>query len=677
MKSSISSQCPYCGASINDSIGSNIDEQQMGLCPYDGTPHHVACWHRNHGCTTFGCLHNPITRGFVFVALQDIQPVANKKREWIARAWRELKTGLDRDDDGAIAEAWHRSESLLADDPRVRGKRAQIERSLARQTAYERLQDAVENGDPERIVAEWRRECQFLNGYPPLERLLARIAQAEEHSTALIQLRHLLDTEENDRIVQLYARHRDFFESDTNLTDEDRDKIAKAQQSTGQRHVEQVRRFLLLEDDVAVARAYAVFCEEFPDSAAFTPAELERIETARRYAIALEALESALTRGNAQEIARIYANHAAELRSCRAFAPAERHRVRAAQEEYLSAGFHTAVSREAWNQIVTLGEQLLAIGAALTTQDLEQLQAAHLLTTELGKFRQALNTGDDLTMLRVYTPLLREHASSLSVADLRRLDLARERVNKWRILKRALERNDERQIASYYDSELFDGCGLLEAEEHVYCRIAFKRVAVFAALEAALLSDDDDRIVTAYTRETEQLLSNSMLLTPVQRIRIEDARRRTACIETLVAAVSVADPESIAATYIEATGCETRLPRSLNWKAVLTAIQQRRAIESFRTALADSDGQLSDTLTCQGVGLLNAVPLRFSSQEHEVVGSSFKRLGSLARLRCAIKSGNARRMRAAYRPTMRDRVDRLSPKEQRLLEQVVVGCDGR
>jgi len=46
--------CPYCQSKIKQ-------ESEIIYCNICGTPHHKECWDENNGCTTYGCIKNPVT----------------------------------------------------------------------------------------------------------------------------------------------------------------------------------------------------------------------------------------------------------------------------------------------------------------------------------------------------------------------------------------------------------------------------------------------------------------------------------------------------------------------------------------------------------------------------------------------------------------------------------------
>lgn len=46
--------CPYCQSKIKTGA-------DFIVCSHCGTPHHKECWNENLGCTTYGCISNPLT----------------------------------------------------------------------------------------------------------------------------------------------------------------------------------------------------------------------------------------------------------------------------------------------------------------------------------------------------------------------------------------------------------------------------------------------------------------------------------------------------------------------------------------------------------------------------------------------------------------------------------------
>jgi ketosteroid isomerase-like protein len=57
--------CPYCQSKIK--LGADFT-----VCSYCGTPHHKECWEENLGCTTYGCINNPLTEKKPEVQSEDV-----------------------------------------------------------------------------------------------------------------------------------------------------------------------------------------------------------------------------------------------------------------------------------------------------------------------------------------------------------------------------------------------------------------------------------------------------------------------------------------------------------------------------------------------------------------------------------------------------------------------------
>jgi len=57
--------CPYCQSKIK--IGADFI-----VCSHCGTPHHKECWDENLGCTTYGCIKNPLIEEKVEVLSENV-----------------------------------------------------------------------------------------------------------------------------------------------------------------------------------------------------------------------------------------------------------------------------------------------------------------------------------------------------------------------------------------------------------------------------------------------------------------------------------------------------------------------------------------------------------------------------------------------------------------------------
>lgn len=57
--------CPYCQSKIKQGA-------DFTVCSNCGTPHHKECWNENLGCTTYGCINNPLTDRKVEIDSQDV-----------------------------------------------------------------------------------------------------------------------------------------------------------------------------------------------------------------------------------------------------------------------------------------------------------------------------------------------------------------------------------------------------------------------------------------------------------------------------------------------------------------------------------------------------------------------------------------------------------------------------
>ena len=71
--------CPYCQSKIKQ--GSDFT-----VCSHCGTPHHKECWNENGGCTTYGCINNPLTEKKIGIESYD---VGNETIESIRESMRE------------------------------------------------------------------------------------------------------------------------------------------------------------------------------------------------------------------------------------------------------------------------------------------------------------------------------------------------------------------------------------------------------------------------------------------------------------------------------------------------------------------------------------------------------------------------------------------------------------
>ncbi len=57
--------CPYCQSKLKQGA-------DFIVCSNCGTPHHKECWNENLGCTTYGCINNPLTDKKVEIDSQDV-----------------------------------------------------------------------------------------------------------------------------------------------------------------------------------------------------------------------------------------------------------------------------------------------------------------------------------------------------------------------------------------------------------------------------------------------------------------------------------------------------------------------------------------------------------------------------------------------------------------------------
>ncbi len=57
--------CPYCQSKIKKGA-------DFTICSHCGTPHHRECWNENGGCTTYGCINNPLTEKKVEFESEDV-----------------------------------------------------------------------------------------------------------------------------------------------------------------------------------------------------------------------------------------------------------------------------------------------------------------------------------------------------------------------------------------------------------------------------------------------------------------------------------------------------------------------------------------------------------------------------------------------------------------------------
>lgn len=57
--------CPYCQSKLKQGA-------DFIVCSNCGTPHHKECWNENLGCTTYGCINNPLTDKKVEIGSVDV-----------------------------------------------------------------------------------------------------------------------------------------------------------------------------------------------------------------------------------------------------------------------------------------------------------------------------------------------------------------------------------------------------------------------------------------------------------------------------------------------------------------------------------------------------------------------------------------------------------------------------
>lgn len=71
--------CPICCSPIDWPVDNSAEGGQVGHCPACKSQHHLACWNFNHGCSTYGCLHAPQTRGYQATAMAEVHPLTGRR----------------------------------------------------------------------------------------------------------------------------------------------------------------------------------------------------------------------------------------------------------------------------------------------------------------------------------------------------------------------------------------------------------------------------------------------------------------------------------------------------------------------------------------------------------------------------------------------------------------------
>ena len=73
--------CPYCQSKLKQGA-------DFTVCSHCGTPHHKECWNENLGCTTYGCINNPLTDKKVELESRESTDVGNETVESLRESLR-------------------------------------------------------------------------------------------------------------------------------------------------------------------------------------------------------------------------------------------------------------------------------------------------------------------------------------------------------------------------------------------------------------------------------------------------------------------------------------------------------------------------------------------------------------------------------------------------------------
>jgi len=576
----------------------------------------------------------------------------------IGPAIRLFLATLASDDDRRISESY--DARLLGESGDITAEqRARAELAQRRLRALDALAEALGQGILAEVAEAYDPDLfQGSSALTDSQRL-----ELERIQAASNQLDQALAGDSDLQILEVWKGYQDVFGKFA-LPELQTSRIRLSQRRGKALHV--FRLALEGGEDASIVESYdANLLDECQD---ITPDERAQLEHAGERVNALRQLRASITSNDLEGVYDLYAEHKGWIAQA-PLSDEERTQIDRARSYALHTSLQRAIAAGESAEVADLGELLLLEGLRPTKEERRSLNAARRRLDALGDMKQAIATDDDRQIHSVYESWLRDYFSELSPENLRRIDLAVERVRVWSRLSSALKTKDARKVlqilAQHRDTpSFFEGSSLFNSERFRYQQWQDWSNAL-QVLQAAFHGSDGLGVVRAY----EQCVAWEPRIDA--RGRITDAmlsisqQRQVRAAWSLQAMRSATEPISVinAAEEAIASGaqlCDQDRERLLGaWR-----------ITKFQSALAKGDENHVAQLLAEH-DLLQDPAL--ADAERRAGLRDFGNVGTLARLRRALISDDDVRIRNVYDPRRRDSYASLTPGEEQRLQQALGG----
>jgi len=548
-----------------------------------------------------------------------------------ARAREKLRAALTTNDDARIFAAY--DDKIL---PQFEGltpeEMARVKRAIQQHTDWEALIKALQTDDDEVIARNFK---SGLEQYGALtEAQMKRIQLARQNSDTFRALRDAMDRKDDERIVEL-----------ANQLPKDYPKLAAIEK----RRIENARTLLSelkayrealdKHDDELVASRFTPGLQTYSK---LTPHEKTAPDQARQRIEHYRELTTAFAKQDDDRIEK-YAH----------LLPADYYKLSAQQLERIkqaSARVEAATEfRRALNSyqlkhaderaVVTAFDPILEQYSGLLQAERDILKQCQAVLDFPSRVRAALATDDDNKIKDSFVADQLRPWHNFSPPELKRIELAQKRLGALLELRKAIQTENDDQIASRY-VEILKNYPALTPVEISRIETAGKRSAVLKKLREAISTGDERNIVNAF----DPIIEPSISFTPAEREIVENAKRVVQMPTEVRRAIQGDDDRAIVAAFDSAL---TRTFTDLNAQE-MERIRLAQAYVRFLDVLSTQD----DEKICANYdSILDTFPKITAAQRQELTQAR-KRWEAWLKFRDALDYGDELQLFEAYDPML-------------------------
>lgn len=208
--------------------------------------------------------------------------------------------------------------------------------------------------------------------------------------------------------------------------------------------------------------------------------------------------------------------------------------------ERLHSQMKKAIKNESYTEIVHLGDEIRKSSNLLSRAEWGPYTNAYYQIHIKQQLEQAINSGNELEMLSSFDK--KAMAGMVDQQQLSLISVARQRVERWVPLERAIDENNDEAICELFDLALFDQSSLLSEEDKKIVEQAQKRKDSVLALRAAFQTQDPQKILQSYPAN---LLQNSNLLTYDDHQKLDEASQKVSKLQPSIVSLRLSDADVV------------------------------------------------------------------------------------------------------------------------------------